>query len=159
MGVFAGIAPCNFPGMILLGWMAPICIATGNRLVLKVASFVRQTAMRISELWKEPGLPDGVLNLVTAGRNEAEIFLRHPAIKGVSFVGTSLPLGLVYGHDLRLPVGNRKRGYGRRHQAVQRDGRCLPFVSALLMAYGPGAPGRKFNLATSRSTGRSRPWR
>lgn len=40
IGVFAGIAPWNFPAMIPHGWMAPICIATGNCMVLKAASFV-----------------------------------------------------------------------------------------------------------------------
>jgi len=52
-------------GYASAGWMAPICIVTGNCIVLKVASFVPQSAMRISELWKQAGLPDGVLNLVT----------------------------------------------------------------------------------------------
>jgi malonate-semialdehyde dehydrogenase (acetylating)/methylmalonate-semialdehyde dehydrogenase len=121
MGVFAGIAPWNFPGMIPQGWMAPICIATGNCLVLKVASFVPQTAMRISELWKEAGLPDGVLNLVTAGRNEAEIFLRHPAIKGVSFVG-STEVGL---HIYATAAGNGKRVQAlteaKNHALVLKD--------------------------------------
>jgi len=89
LGVFAGIAPWNFPAMIPQGWMAPLCIATGNTLVLKLASATPQTSMRITELWKEAGLPDGVLNVITTSRNEAEIFLRHPAIKGVSFVGST----------------------------------------------------------------------
>ena len=89
LGVFAGIAPWNFPAMIPQGWMAPICIATGNCMVLKAASFAPQSAMRITELWKEAGLPDGVLNLVTTSRNEAEILLRHPDIKGVTFVGST----------------------------------------------------------------------
>ena len=39
LGVFAGIAPWNFPAMIPHGWMAPICIVTGNCMVLKAASF------------------------------------------------------------------------------------------------------------------------
>lgn len=89
VGVFAGIAPWNFPAMIPHGWMAPLCIATGNTMVLKAASFVPQTSMRLLELWHEAGLPKGVLNLVTAGRNEAEILLRHPDIVGVSFVGST----------------------------------------------------------------------
>ena len=89
LGVFAGIAPWNFPAMIPQGWMAPICLATGNCMVLKAASFAPQSAMRITELWKEAGLPDGVLNIVTTSRNEAEILLKHPAIKGVSFVGST----------------------------------------------------------------------
>jgi malonate-semialdehyde dehydrogenase (acetylating)/methylmalonate-semialdehyde dehydrogenase len=89
LGVFAGIVPWNFPAMIPHGWMAPICIATGNTMVIKAASFVPQSAMRMMELWREAGLPDGVLNLMTASRNEAEIFLRHPDIKGISFVGST----------------------------------------------------------------------
>jgi malonate-semialdehyde dehydrogenase (acetylating)/methylmalonate-semialdehyde dehydrogenase len=89
MGVFAGIAPWNFPAMIPQGWMAPICIATGNCMVLKAASFAPQSSMRITELWKEAGLPDGVLNIITTSRNEAEILLKHPDIKGVTFVGST----------------------------------------------------------------------
>jgi malonate-semialdehyde dehydrogenase (acetylating)/methylmalonate-semialdehyde dehydrogenase len=89
LGVFAGIAPWNFPAMIPQGWMAPICIVTGNCMVLKAASFAPQSAMRITELWKEAGLPDGVLNVITTSRNEAEILLRHPDIKGVTFVGST----------------------------------------------------------------------
>jgi malonate-semialdehyde dehydrogenase (acetylating)/methylmalonate-semialdehyde dehydrogenase len=67
MGVFAGIAPWNFPAMIPMGWMAPLCIATGNTLVLKVASFVPPRApMRIAELWAEAGPAQRcVINIVT----------------------------------------------------------------------------------------------
>lgn len=89
MGVFAGIVPFNFPAMIPMGWMAPMCIAAGNSIVLKVASFTPRTALRFAELYKEAGLPDGVLNIVTCSRNEAEIFLTHPDIKGISFVGST----------------------------------------------------------------------
>jgi malonate-semialdehyde dehydrogenase (acetylating)/methylmalonate-semialdehyde dehydrogenase len=89
LGVFAGIAPWNFPAMIPMGWMAPLCIATGNTFVLKAASFTPQTSMRIVELWQEAGLPKGVINLVTCGRNEAELLLKHPDVKGVSFVGST----------------------------------------------------------------------
>jgi malonate-semialdehyde dehydrogenase (acetylating)/methylmalonate-semialdehyde dehydrogenase len=89
VGVFAGIAPWNFPAMIPHGWMVPICVAAGNCMVLKAASAVPQSAMRLTELWQEAGLPPGVLNLVTTSRNEAEILLRHPAIKGVTFVGST----------------------------------------------------------------------
>lgn len=89
VGVFAGIAPWNFPAMIPMGWMAPLCVATGNTMVLKAASFTPQTSMRILELWYEAGLPKGVLNIVTCSRNEAEILLKHPDVKGISFVGST----------------------------------------------------------------------
>lgn len=89
LGVFAGIVPFNFPAMIPMGWMTPICIACGNTIVLKAASFTPQTCLRIAELYKEAGLPDGVINIVTCSRNEAEILLTHPQVKGVTFVGST----------------------------------------------------------------------
>src|SRR5664279_1002713 len=46
LGVFAGIAPYNFPAMIPMGWMLPLCIATGNTLVLKAANPVPMTGGR-----------------------------------------------------------------------------------------------------------------
>ncbi len=97
IGVFAGIAPWNFPAMIPHGWMTPICIAAGNCMVLKAASFVPQSSMRLVELWQEAGLPAGVLNLVTAGRNEAEVLLKHPDIAGISFVGSTKVGRHIYG--------------------------------------------------------------
>ena len=89
VGVFAGIAPWNFPAMIPHGWMTPICVATGNCMILKAASFVPQSSMRLMQLWQEAGIPDGVINVVTAGRNEAELLLAHPDVKGITFVGST----------------------------------------------------------------------
>ena len=121
LGVFAGIAPWNFPGMIPQGWMAPICIATGNCMVLKAASFAPQTAMRITELWKEAGLPDGVINIVTTSRVEAEILLKHPAIRGVTFVGSTG----VGKHVYATAAGNGKRVQAlteaKNHALVLKD--------------------------------------
>jgi malonate-semialdehyde dehydrogenase (acetylating)/methylmalonate-semialdehyde dehydrogenase len=110
LGVFAGIAPWNFPA-----------IATGNCMVLKVASSVPQSAMRICELWKQAGLPDGVLNLVTTSRNEAEILLRHPDIKGISFVGSTA----VGKHIYATAASNGKRVQAlteaKNHALVLKD--------------------------------------
>ncbi len=109
VGVFAGIAPWNFPAMIPHGWMVPICVAAGNCMVLKAASFVPQSAMRLAELWQQAGLPAGVLNLVTTSRNEAEILLRHPDIKGVSFVGST---------SVGLHIYKTAAEHGKRVQAL-----------------------------------------
>jgi len=121
LGVFAGIAPWNFPAMIPMGWMAPLCIATGNTLVLKAASFTPQTSMRIMDLWQQAGLPKGVLNLVTCGRQEAELLLRHPDVKGISFVG-STSVGL---HVYSVASANGKRVQAlteaKNHALVLKD--------------------------------------
>ena len=97
VGVFAGIVPFNFPGMIPFGWMTPICIACGNTIVLKLASMTPMTAMRLMELLEEAGLPKGVVNLVTCSRVEADMFLSHPDIKGITFVGSTSVGRHVYG--------------------------------------------------------------
>jgi malonate-semialdehyde dehydrogenase (acetylating)/methylmalonate-semialdehyde dehydrogenase len=105
VGVFAGIAPFNFPAMIPMGWMMPLCIAAGNTLVLKAASMTPMTAMRCAELLQQAGLPDGVVNIVTCSRNEAELFLKHPDVKGISFVG-STSVGM---HIYATAAANGKR--------------------------------------------------
>ena len=121
LGVFAGIVPYNFPAMIPMGWMAPICIATGNTFVIKAASFVPQSALRFAELYKEAGLPDGVLNIVTTSRYEAETFMTHPDIKGISFVGSSS----VGKHIYQMAAQNGKRvqilGEAKNHALVMAD--------------------------------------
>ncbi len=109
VGVFAGIAPFNFPGMIPMGWMTPLCIAAGNTIVIKASSMTPMTSMRCLELWKEAGLPDGVINLVTCSRNEAELFLRHPDIKGITFVGST---------SVGLHIYSEASSNGKRVQAL-----------------------------------------
>lgn len=89
LGVFAGIAPFNFPAMIPMGWMMPMCIATGNTLVLKASSTTPMTSLRLVELLHQAGLPAGVVNVLTCSRTEAEIFLSHPDVKGVTLVGST----------------------------------------------------------------------
>ena len=109
VGVFAGIVPFNFPGMIPMGWMTPLCIAAGNTIVLKLASMTPMTAMRLAELLQEAGLPDGVVNLVTCSRNEAELLLTHPDIKGVTFVGST---------SVGLHIYSTAAAHGKRVQAL-----------------------------------------
>lgn len=135
IGVFAGIAPWNFPAMIPHGWMTPICIATGNCIVLKAASFVPQSSMRLLELWQEAGLPDGVINLVTTSRNEAEILLEHPSIKGVSFVG-STKVGM---HIYKTAAANGKRVQAlceaKNHALVLRDCKVQRTAMGIMNAF------------------------
>ena len=97
LGVFAGIAPFNFPAMIPMGWMMPMCIATGNTLVLKAASMCPMTSNKMVGLLEQAGLPKGVVNVLTCSRKESELFLSHPDVKGVTLVG-STAVGLhIYG--------------------------------------------------------------
>lgn len=109
LGVFAGIAPYNFPAMIPFGWMIPMCIATGNTMVLKAASLVPQTAMRLLELLIEAGLPAGVVNLVTCSRTEANLLMAHPDVRGISYVGST---------SVGLHIYSTAAAHGKRVQAL-----------------------------------------
>jgi methylmalonic acid semialdehyde dehydrogenase len=109
LGVCAGIIPFNFPSMIPMGWMTPICIACGNTIVLKAATFTPQSALRFAELYKEAGLPDGVINIVTCSRHEAEILLTHPDVKAITFVGST---------DVGQHIYSTAAAHGKRVQAL-----------------------------------------
>ncbi|MGX8711505.1 MAG: CoA-acylating methylmalonate-semialdehyde dehydrogenase [bacterium] len=109
LGVCAGIIPFNFPSMIPMGWMTPICIACGNTIVLKAATFTPQSALRFAELYKEAGLPYGVINIVTCSRHEAEILLTHPDVKAITFVGST---------DVGQHIYSTAAAHGKRVQAL-----------------------------------------
>ncbi len=142
VGVFAGIIPFNFPGMIPMGWMAPLCIAAGNTMVLKAASMTPMTAMRLTELWQEAGLPDGVINIVTCSRKEAEIFLEHPDVKGVSFVGST---------SVGLHIYSRAASNGKRVQALcEAKNHALVLEDAALERTARGIINSSFGCAGER---------
>ena len=109
IGVFAGIAPWKFPAMIPVGWMAPLAIVCGNTFVLKPASTTPMTCMKFAQLYKEAGIPDGVFNIVPCSRNEAEILLTHPDVRGITFVGST---------EVGLHVYSTAAAHGKRVQAL-----------------------------------------
>ncbi len=88
IGVFAMIAPFNFPAMVPF-WFLPYAIAAGNTFVLKPSEQVPLTMALIAGLIDKTGLPPGVFGLVNGDRAVAEAFIEDPRIQGVSFVGSS----------------------------------------------------------------------
>ncbi len=142
LGVFAGIVPFNFPAMIPMGWMVPVCIACGNTIILKVSSFTPQTALKFAELYKEAGLPDGVLNIVTCSRVEAERFLTDPAIKGISFVGST---------KVGLHVYSTAAAHGKRVQALcEAKNHALVLDDAAVVRTAAGIINSSFGCAGER---------
>ncbi|KKM10814.1 methylmalonate-semialdehyde dehydrogenase [Clostridiales bacterium PH28_bin88] len=142
IGVFAGIVPYNFPAMIPFGWMIPLCITTGNTFVLKAASLVPQTAMRMLELLIEAGMPKGVVNLVTCSRKEAEVLLKHPDIKGVSYVGSTTVGRHIY---------STAAAHGKRVQALcEAKNHGLVLKDAALERVAAGVINSSFGCAGQR---------
>jgi malonate-semialdehyde dehydrogenase (acetylating) / methylmalonate-semialdehyde dehydrogenase len=95
LGVGACIAPFNFPIMISF-WFFPYALACGNTYIVKPSEKVPETMTRIFELFEELNLPKGVLNLVHGGKPTVDAILEHPAIKAISFVGSSNVAKYVY---------------------------------------------------------------
>jgi len=90
MGVFAVIAPYNFPAMVPW-WFAPYAMATGNTYIVKPSEQVPLTQSTIFELVHELDLPPGVMNLVHGGREVVDALTGSPDIVGISSV-TSTPV-------------------------------------------------------------------
>ena len=88
LGVFAGIAPFNFPAMVPF-WFWPFAIASGNTFVLKPSERVPLTLQLIFELIEKIKLPKGVFNLVHGGKEVVDGLCTHPDVKGVCFVGST----------------------------------------------------------------------
>jgi malonate-semialdehyde dehydrogenase (acetylating)/methylmalonate-semialdehyde dehydrogenase len=95
LGVFACIAPFNFPAMVPL-WFAPFAVACGNTFVCKPSEQVPFSQKLVFELIAEAGFPPGVLNLVNGAREVVNAFIDHPDIVGLSFVGSSPVAEYVY---------------------------------------------------------------
>jgi malonate-semialdehyde dehydrogenase (acetylating)/methylmalonate-semialdehyde dehydrogenase len=95
VGVVACIVPFNFPSMVP-NWTIPNAIALGNTMILKPSEVVPLSCLKIVELLKEAGLPDGVLNIVNGDREIVEAICDHPGIDAVSFVGSTKVAKLVY---------------------------------------------------------------
>ena len=89
LGVVAIIVPWNFPMPILAWGMAP-ALAAGNTVVLKPAEVTPLTAIRIGELAREAGLPEGVLTVIPGkGSVVGERFVTHPLVRKVCFTGST----------------------------------------------------------------------
>ncbi|PZE21662.1 CoA-acylating methylmalonate-semialdehyde dehydrogenase [Paenibacillus xerothermodurans] len=95
VGVVGGITPFNFPMMVPC-WMFPLAIACGNTFVLKPSERTPLLANRLAELFREAGLPDGVLNVVHGAHDVVNGLLEHNDVKAISFVGSQPVAEYVY---------------------------------------------------------------
>ena len=141
LGVCAGITPFNFPAMVPL-WMYPVAIACGNTFVLKPSEKVPSTAVRLAELFKEAGLPDGVLNVVHGDKQAVDALLAHPDVRAVSFVG-STPIAK-YIYETGAKHGKRVQALGgaKNHAVVLQDA-DLDFAADALIGAGYGSAGER----------------
>ena len=120
LGVVAVISPFNFPAMVPM-WFIPIAIACGNAVVLKPSEKDPSAALGVAQLWKQAGLPDGIMNVVNGDKEAVDALLTHPDIKAVSFVG-STPIAK-YVYETGTSHGKRVQALGgaKNHMLVLPD--------------------------------------
>jgi malonate-semialdehyde dehydrogenase (acetylating)/methylmalonate-semialdehyde dehydrogenase len=136
LGVVAGITPFNFPVMVPM-WMFPVALACGNTFVLKPSERDPSASLRIAELLKEAGLPDGVFNVVNGDKVAVDALIEHPDVAALSFVG-STPIA-EYIHAEASKRGKRVQALGgaKNHLVVMPDADLDQAVDALIgAAYG-----------------------
>ena len=131
LGPVAGITPFNFPVMIPL-WMFPLAVVAGNTFILKPSERTPLGAVRLAELFLEAGFPEGVLNLVNGANEVVDGLCTHPAVRAVSFVGSSPVAAHVY--ELAAKHGKRVQAAGgaKNHIVVMPDADLDVAVPAVL---------------------------
>lgn len=87
-GVVAVFGPYNFPGHLPNGHIVPALIA-GNTVVFKPSELAPGVARATVEVWREAGLPAGVLNLVQGEKDTGIALANHRQIDGLFFTGSS----------------------------------------------------------------------
>lgn len=101
--------------------MFPLAIACGNTFVLKPSERTPLLANRLAELFKEAGLPDGVLNIVHGAHDVVNGILENEDVKAVSFVGSQPVAEYIY----KTAAANGKRvqalAGAKNHSIVMPD--------------------------------------
>ncbi|QCP49020.1 succinylglutamate-semialdehyde dehydrogenase [Trinickia violacea] len=87
-GVVAVFGPYNFPGHLPNGHIVPALIA-GNAVVFKPSELAPDVARATVEVWRDSGLPAGVLNLVQGEKDTGIALANHKQIDGLFFTGSS----------------------------------------------------------------------
>ncbi|MBX3202891.1 MAG: CoA-acylating methylmalonate-semialdehyde dehydrogenase [Labilithrix sp.] len=136
LGVTAGITPFNFPAMVPL-WMWPMAVVCGNTFVLKPSERDPSSAMRISQLAVEAGLPPGVLNVVNGDKEAVDALLDDRRVQAVSFVGSTPIAEYIYARGCANGKRVQALGGAKNHAVVMPDADIDNAVSALMgAAYG-----------------------
>ena len=136
VGVVAAITPFNFPVMVPL-WMIASAIACGNTVVLKPSERDPSASVFLADLFREAGLPDGVLNVVHGDKVAVDTLLESPVVKAVSFVG-STPIAK-YIYEKAAANGKRVQALGgaKNHMLVMPDADLkVTADAAISAAYG-----------------------
>jgi len=136
LGVCAGITPFNFPAMVPM-WMFPLAIACGNTFILKPSEKDPSCSIKLAELFKEAGLPDGVFNVVNGDKEAVDALLTNKDITAISFVGSTPIAKYIYENAAKNEKRVQALGGAKNHCVVMPDCDLDQAVNGLMgAAYG-----------------------
>lgn len=89
IGVAGQIVPWNFP-LLIFSWKVAPALACGNTVVMKTAEQTPLSALYVSKLFLEAGLPPGVLNVISGfGPTAGAALCSHMDVDKVAFTGST----------------------------------------------------------------------
>ncbi|GAB1822098.1 aldehyde dehydrogenase [Herbidospora sp. RD11066] len=88
VGVVAAVVPWNVPQFVIMTKLAPALLA-GCTVVVKPAPETPLDSYILAEVIREAGIPEGVVNIVAAGREAGEHLISHPGVDKVAFTGST----------------------------------------------------------------------
>ncbi|MGY5305132.1 CoA-acylating methylmalonate-semialdehyde dehydrogenase [Nocardia gipuzkoensis] len=120
LGPVAVISPFNFPAMVPM-WFFPLAIAAGNTVVLKPSEKDPSPSLWLARLWAEAELPAGVFTVVQGDKVAVDELLDNPAVKAVSFVGSTPVARYVYQRGTATGKRVQALGGAKNHMVVLPD--------------------------------------
>lgn len=126
-GVFAVIAPFNFPLALSVGMISG-ALLTGNAVVYKPSPACALTGLLLAETLREAGLPEGVFNIVLGDGEVGRLLSSHDGIDGVAFTGSHATGMSIFRHMATLPfmkpvvaeMGGKNPAYVTRNADLDR---------------------------------------
>ena len=88
LGVAGQIIPWNFP-LLMASWKIAPALACGNTVVIKPAETTPLTMMKLAEVIRDSGIPDGVVNIVTGAGETGAAIVDHPDVDKIAFTGST----------------------------------------------------------------------
>lgn len=136
LGVVAAISPFNFPVMVPLA-ITSMAVAVGNAVILKPSERVPCSALLLSELWKEAGLPDGIWTVINGDKETVNELLENPSVEAISFVGSTPVAEYIYATGSKYGKRVTALGGGKNNMVVMPDADLEQAANAFLgAAYG-----------------------
>ncbi len=146
LGVVAGVTPFNFPFMVPL-WMMPQALVGGNAFILKPSEQVPLSALKLAEIFREAGLPDGIFQIVQGGREAVEALCDNEDIKALAFVGSTRVAKLVYARGSQTGKKMLCLGGAKNHLIVVPDA-DIEVTAQNVMASFTGCAGQRCMAAS-----------